>query len=121
MTTFTEGPGSAGYLISESNGTRSREVVTLLAGNKLLPGAVLGRIAASDKYTQVNPGATDGSEKAAAVLFSAVDATDADHAAVVTARDAEVAAAALILPATATTPQKTAVLDQLASIGIVAR
>lgn len=121
MTTFTEGPHTAGYLISEANGTLSREVVTLLAGNNLLPGTVLGRITASDKYTQVAPAATDGSEKAVAVLFAPVDATDADHAAVVTARDAEVAAAALVLPATVTTPQKTAVLDQLASVGIVAR
>lgn len=121
MTTLTEGPGTANYIVSEANGTRSRDVETLLVGNNLLPGTVLGRITASGKYTQVTPGASDGSEKAVAVLFAAVNATAADRAAVITARDTEVRAAALILPAAATTPQKNAILDQLASVGIVAR
>ncbi len=44
MTTLTEGPRTAGYLISEANGTRSREVVTLASGGVYLPGTVLGKV-----------------------------------------------------------------------------
>ena len=36
------GLGTACYLVSEANGTRSREVITVAQGHNLLPGAVLG-------------------------------------------------------------------------------
>lgn len=121
MTTLTNGPATAGYLISEANGTRSREVVTLASGNDLPPGAVLGKVTASGKYAQHNAAATDGTEIAAAVLYAAVDASAADSAAVATARDAEVQAAQLVWRAGVTAPQKTAGLAALAAIGIVAR
>lgn len=121
MTVLTEGPHTAGYLISEANGTRSREVITLLEGNNLSPGAVLGKITASGKYAALAPAATDGSEKAAAVLYAGVDATAADKPAVITARDAEVQAAELTWPVGATPEQKTTALAQLATLGIVAR
>lgn len=121
MTVLTEGPRTAGYLISEANGTRSREVVTLLAGNNLPPGTVLGKVTASGKYTALAPAATDGSEKAAAVLYAGVDATAAEKPAVVTARDSEVQTTELAWPVGATAPQKTAALGQLAALGIVAR
>ena len=67
------------------------------------------------------PTSDDGSQTAVAVLFAAVDSTAAAHAAVITARDAEVAAHELAWPAGTTTPQKTAALAQLAAVGIVAR
>lgn len=115
------GPGTGNYIVSEANGTRSRDVVTIAAGQSLLPGAVLGKITASGLYTAVAPAATDGSESAAAVLYAAVDATDAEKPGVVTARDAEVAGHALIWPAGTTTQQEAEALGQLAAIGIVAR
>jgi hypothetical protein len=121
-------PGTACYLVSEANGTRSRDVVTLAAGVVRNPGTVLGKVAATGKYVPVDPangtgeGETpDGSHIAVAVLFAAVDATVGDKPAVITARDAEVEAAALIWPAAITPTQKTAALGQLAAVGIVAR
>lgn len=122
------GPGTACYLVSEANGTRSREVVTIAQGQNLLPGAVLGKVTATGKYVAVDPangsgegGTPDGSQTAVAVLFAAVDTTAAEKPGVVTARDAEVAAHALAWPAGTTEPQKTAALAQLAAVGIVAR
>ncbi|WP_312568259.1 head decoration protein [Comamonas sp.] len=121
-------PGTACYLVSEANGTRSRDVITLAAGHNCLPGTVLGKVAATGKYEPVDPangsgqGETpDGSHTAVAVLFAAVDATAGEKPAVITARDAEVEAAALIWPTAITPTQKTAALGQLAAVGIVAR
>lgn len=121
MTTLTEGRHTGEHLISEANGTRSRDVVTLITGQNLAPGAVLGKITVSGKYTLLAPAAEDGSEVAAAVLFAAVDATAADKAAVVTARDSEVAGAALTWPAGITGGEKTAATAELKALGIVIR
>jgi hypothetical protein len=114
-------PGTANYLISEANGTRSREVVTVAKGHQLQAGAVLAVIEASGQFVPVDPAATDGSQTPVAVLFAEVDTTEAERAAVTTARDAEVAAHALAWPAGMTEPQKTTALAQLAARGIVAR
>ena len=72
------GLGTACYLVSEANGTRSREVVTIAQGHKLPPGTVLGKVEATGKYVPVDPangtgqGETpDGSQTAMAVLFAA--------------------------------------------------
>jgi len=122
------GPGPGNYLVSEANGTRSREVVTIAEGVNRQSGTVLGKVTATGKYVPVDPtngtgqGETpDGSQVAVAVLFAEVDATLADKPGVITARDAEIEAAALIWPTAITTNQKTAALGQLASVGIVAR
>jgi hypothetical protein len=127
MTVYTEGRHTAEYIVSEANGTRSRETVTLLAGNDLPAGAVLAQLttgANAGKYTVLNPDSiadpADGTLVAKAILFAAVNAV-ADHAAVITARDTEVKAAALGWPAGITTPEKATALAELAAIGIVAR
>lgn len=52
--------------------------VTILAGQSLAAGAVLGKITASGKYTLVDKAAVDGSQTPVAVLKEAVDATLAD-------------------------------------------
>ncbi|MCP4635624.1 MAG: head decoration protein, partial [Methyloversatilis sp.] len=51
MTVLTEGRHPAEYILSEANGYRSREVGTLLTGNKLVSGTVLGRITVGGKLT----------------------------------------------------------------------
>ena len=121
MTTLTEGRHTGEHLISEANGTRSRDVVTLVSGQNLAPGAVLGKITDSGKYTQLAPGAADGSEAAAAVLFAEVNASVADKAAVVSARDTELDGAALGWPAGINAGQKTTATAQLKLLGIVIR
>jgi len=123
MTTYTDGPRNGGYIASEANGTRSREVETLAMGQNLQPGTVLGRLTASGELVQLDPAAApaDGSEKAVAVLFAAVDAITAAQPAVITARDTEVVGHALIWPTGITPEQKSTALAELEPLGIVAR
>lgn len=128
MTVYTEGRHAAEHIVSEDNGTRSREVVTLLIGNNLPAGAVLAKIATGGnvgKYTALDPASTadpaDGTKVAAAVLFAPVDATAGDRAAVVHLRDCEVKTRALGWPVGATTNQKNAALAELATLGVIGR
>lgn len=125
---FVKTPSAASYLVSEANGTRSRDVVTIAEGVHALPGTVLGKVTATGHYVPLDPAngsgegqSPDGSQTAVAVLFAEVDATLGEKPGVITARDAEVAAHALLWPAGITEQQKTAALAQLAQAGIVAR
>lgn len=125
---FVKTPSAASYLVSEANGTRSRDVVTIAEGVHALPGTVLGKVTATGHYVPLDPAngsgegqSPDGSQTAAAVLFAEVDATLGEKPGVITARDAEVAAHALLWPTGITEQQKTAALAQLAQAGIVAR
>jgi hypothetical protein len=136
-TSFTEAQHRGGFLLSEMNGYGSRSLFTLISGQNLVAGTVLGKITASGKVTILAPGAGDGSEVAMGVLFDNVDATGADHAgAVVIARSAEVrdssvstAAPALgagllgvlTWPGGISGPQKTTATGQLLALGISIR
>lgn len=214
MTTFAESTHPGGFLLSEGGGNRSRENATLLSGQNLKAGAVLGKTTASgsasatanagntgngamgaitvsgrakpgtykltiiepgtnvgtfqvedpdgvqigtgvvgaafsagglaftladgttdfvagdgfsiavsvtQKYKEYNPANTDGSEKAVAVLFGAVDASAADQPCAIIARDAEVNSAELQWFTGATSNQKTTGLADLAAVGIIGR
>lgn len=114
-------PHDGGFLVSEASGTRSREAVTLISGQNLLAGSVLGKITASGKYTQLNPGASDGSEAAAAILFGDSDASAADLAVAAIVRDSEVHKDELVWPSGISGGQKTTALGELLALGIVAR
>lgn len=79
------------FIVSEANGTRSREQVTIAAAAAALPvGQVLGKITASGKYVAYSNAAADGSEVAAAILYAAVPDSAADQKATVVVRHAEV-------------------------------
>ena len=53
--------------------------ITVVSGTFVLSGgSVLGRIAASGKYTRYNDGASDGTEVARGILFNRVDPRDGD-------------------------------------------
>ena len=121
MTTLTETLKAGHYIVSEANGRRSRETVTLISGQNLKAGTVLGKITASGKYTQHDKDALDGSEVALAVLFDDVDASGGDKTAVITARDSEVNAAELTWPAGYVANDITAATVALNAVGIVAR
>ena len=108
-------------LLSEANGALSREVVTIASGQNLEAGAVLGKISASGKYVAVNPGATDGSQTAAAVLIYETDASAGDALATVASRMAEVATDLLVWPTGTTQAQIDAALGELAGNYIIAR
>lgn len=110
----TEGNRAGEFLLSEGNGARSRETVTLISGQDLAAGTLLGKISASGKYTAYSDGASNGSQTVAAILYDNVDASAGDKAAVVVARDAEVSSAMI------TGADVNGVAD-LAALGIIVR
>jgi hypothetical protein len=55
------------------------------------------------------------------VLYAAVNAAGADAPGVAVVRDAEVRASSLQFPTGITTPQRTAAIAQLATLGIIVR
>ena len=69
MPELQEGRYAGEFIVSEGNGSISRETITVLSGETLEPGAVLGKVTASGKYKALDPAAADGSE--AAVLLNA--------------------------------------------------
>lgn len=121
MTVFNEGRHAAEFLVSEANGHRSRETITIASGEDLEAGAVLGQVTADSTYKEYNPGNADGSETAVAVLYDAVDATGGEEPGVIIARDAEVDAAALSWFDGATQGEIDTGTGELADEGIVAR
>src|SRR5690348_11606747 len=90
MSIQTESIHDEEFLISEAEGHRSRENVTIVSGQDLAAGAVVGKITGSGKYAIYDNGASDGTEVAAGVLARAVDAGSADKDGAIIARDAEV-------------------------------
>ena len=121
MPVLNEGTHTAEHLVSEANGHRSREEITVISGQNLAAAAVVAKITASGKYTELNPAGADGSEVAAGVLYAAVDASAADKQGVVHLRDSEVVSAALVWPAGITGPEQATAIAELAAIGVIAR
>jgi hypothetical protein len=73
------------------------------------------------KYQEYDPSNTDGGQRVAGILYGDVDASSADKAGTVIARDAEVRSADLVWFSGATTTQKNVAIDALAKLGIIAR
>ena len=121
MTVLTEGQRAGEFIVSESNGTRSRETVTVITGQNLKAGAVVGKITASGKYTELDTAAATGEEAAAAILYGNCDATDADKTAVVITRDAEVNGNELVWPDGILTADKNTAIAELKALGIIVR
>lgn len=93
MTVFTEGKRATEGVLSEANGMRSRDEVTIASGAGVIaPMTVLGKITASGKFIP-SPAAevsgSEGAEVAVAVNLYGVDATSSDVRVAVIARDAE--------------------------------
>lgn len=118
---LTEGPRTAEWLLSEADGTRSRDVVTvhILSGQSLDSGTVLGKVTASGKYVPSVNAASDGSQTAVAVLYNDLDAPDADTDVQATAItcDAEVWGALL----NGGTALESGVVGELLAVGIKVR
>jgi hypothetical protein len=104
----------------EEQGFYSRQRVTLLAGQTLVLGTVLGQVSASGKVKALDPSATDGSEVACGVLLQDCDAylSDRDDA-LMLARHGTVAQHALTWPATITQTEREAAQQQLQTRGIL--
>ncbi len=122
MTAITEGLNLGDLLKYEAPNLYSREQVTVVAGQNLELGAVVGRITASAKFKVFDPAATDGSELPAGILLGACDATliDRDDA-LLLARHGMVASNAVVWPAGITVEQKTTALAQMSSLGVLVR
>lgn len=123
MTILTEGKHAGGFLVWEVLRDFTRETVTIASGaGKLEPGTVLGKITTGGKYTVLTPGASNGSQNAAGILWAGVDATDADAAGVVILRGPAIANLSEILfPEGATDPQIATATAALAALGILLR
>ncbi len=109
------------WLKHEEDNLYSRDKTTLITGQNLATGTVVGIITASGKATQLAPAAADGSQNAAGVLIFPVDATGADKPAVIVARHAICSDNGLVWPGGITGPQKTAAIAQLKALGILVR
>lgn len=122
MATKTLPKATAAFLLSEGDGAISRETVTLISGQNLAAGTVLGKITASGKYTAHNPAVdpADGSEHAVAVLVAAVDASTADAKALIVNKLAEVDNAGLYWNGI-TDLQKTTAIAKLAESHVIVR
>jgi len=110
------------FIKYEAPQSYSRENITVLSGQVLVTGQVVGIVTASGKVATFAPGASDGTQTAAGVMAMDVDATGADRPGVMIARHAEVVARdSLIFSGTPTTPQKDAAVASLKALGILAR
>jgi len=123
MTVLTEGRHPGEFLMTEANGQRSRENITIASGAGIIaPGTVLGRITTSGKYLASAVGATDGSQTAAAIALYGCDATSGDANISAITRDAEVNGSILTYhPDRDQAAEKTAAQGDLAAVGIIVR
>lgn len=123
MTVFNEGRYAGEFLLSEANGSLSREVVTVASGAGVIaPGTVLGKLTSGGKFVPSPATGSDGSQTAVAVALYGCDATSADQKITVIARDAEVNAN-LISHASSVddATKRAAKATQLAAVGIIVR
>ena len=123
MTVLTESRHPGEFLMSEANGQRSRESITIASGAGVIaPGSVLGKITASGKYLVSAIGAASGSQTAAAVSLYGCDATAADQTIAAILRDAEVNGNILTFHAYRDQPaERDAAITNLAAVGIIVR
>lgn len=94
----TEGTHTPDAIIAGNAHLLVGRQVTILSGQNLKRGAVLGKITASGKYTLSASGASDGSQTPDLILAQDVDASAADKPALAYARG-DFAASALTLGA----------------------
>lgn len=118
---LTQSPRAGDFILSLANGTRSLENAILASGVIAVAGEVLGKVTATGKYKKHDPAGLDGTETAAAILHAGADASGADVAIVIVARDAEVKADGLTWPAGIAAQDKTDAIAALNAVGIFLR
>lgn len=119
MATFNQPKDLGDLLLLQVSPGWTKSKVTLLAGTDYPLGQVLAKVAG--KYQTLEAAGSGAAKKAAAVLAERIDATASDQPGVVIARGAVVALAHLVWPSGITEAQKTTALDELNTLGIVAR
>ncbi|HRE44767.1 MAG TPA: head decoration protein [Terricaulis sp.] len=120
---MTEGAYPEEVILSEANGHRSRESVTLASGQNLKAGTVLGIVTSGGAYAIADNStpASNGTQTAKAILLRDCDASSAAKRALVLRRDAEVKRDALTFHADADGTDITALIGHLAAEGIIVR
>lgn len=118
---FLMGTGS-----TESAAFASRHInFTLTDATDFIVGnyfnVIVARPANYGKVAAWDPATYDGRNKVAGILFDDIDATSADTAGVIVARDAEVKSSLLVYAAARTTAEKAAAVEQLDALGISVR
>lgn len=123
MSVLLEDPHPGGFLTWEVLRDYTRDTVILASGaGKLVPGTVLGKITTGGKFTPLAPGASNGSQNAAGILWGHADATDADAPGVVLVRGpAIVNRHEIVWPDGATEGQITTASTALVVLGIILR
>ena len=123
MTVLLEARHPGEFLMTEANGQRSRETITIATGAGVIaPGTVLGKVTASGKYVASAVGASDGSQNPTAIPIYGADATSADVDVAAIVRDAEVNGHCLVYHADRDQPaEKAAANVALAALGIIVR
>jgi hypothetical protein len=116
-------PNNLGDLLKyEAANLYSRDLATVAAGQQLSLGTVVGLESATNKLHALDPTATDGTEVAIGVLATDVDATliDVDDALLI-ARHAIVASAAIVWPAGITAAEQATAISHLKTLGVLVR
>ena len=123
MTVLVETRHPGEFILSEANGQRSRETITIASGAGVIAaGTVLGKVTASGKYVASAVGASDGSEVPAAINIHGADASSADATVSAIVRDAEVNGKCLTYHADRDlAAEKTAANTALATLGVIVR
>lgn len=119
MGTVTESRHPGEHVVSEANGSRSREEGILTSGENLAAGTVLATV--GGKYVALDQDADTGAEVATAILFAAVDASAGDAACLVNARDCEVDGGAHVWPSDIESGEIATATGELADLGIIVR
>ncbi|WP_395175509.1 head decoration protein [Roseibium alexandrii] len=123
-TVLTEGRHPGEFIMTEANGQRSRESVTIPASQSFEPNTVLARLGSAGSYTYVpfNQDGVDGSEAAFCVAIYGAEtgaAETVDITAIV--RDAEVNGNCLAWPSDIEAAEIDAAVVQLNANGIIVR
>lgn len=91
MTNLVEGNHIGEFLLSEADGTLSRDKITIVANAPSFDsGQLLGKITASGKYAAYSSGASDGTQTVAAILYWPTVTSTSDQPASAITRLAEV-------------------------------
>lgn len=97
------------------------DAITVISGQNLQAGAVLGRITASGFFTALNPGAADGSQTAAGILVPNCNATAGNTTSRALLRGpAIVNRNDIVFAGGVTAPQQVTAVSQLLAVGIKA-
>lgn len=118
---LTEKAHTGGFLLNMEEGHRSVDNGTLLSGQNLTAGTVVGKITSGGKWTAYDPSSSDGSQTNLGILYASVDASAGDAPCVVVVRDCEVNGNELIYKSVSPAPVPATVATALALNHVIVR